>query len=208
MIDFYFVVSWLTFESCGWVSLNHCSCVSGAMCARSGERSVSQGSTDHNNILLLTYIWPVQRICKSPFMHKRDQIRNVICTRNKNGIQVTHFLSTEKRKNWHLEESTVNTVWTRIESVCTMLAVNQLFHLLLLKDLSFKCWKDLSIFLRGFVILLLTFKTMKMFIIRWTVSERYCKMISLRNVNLKRLLLKLLVGVGQSLTLDQVSDFE
>lgn len=118
---------------------------------------VSFSRKHRHNVLLLTYIWPVQRICKSLFTRKRDQIRNVICTRNKNGIQVTHSLSTEKHKNWHLEKSTVNTAWTRIKSVCTMLAINLLFHLLLLKNLTFKRWKELSIFLRDFVILLLTF---------------------------------------------------
>lgn len=69
-------------------------------------------------------------------MHKRDQISTAICTQNKNRIQDTHFLSTVKHKSWHLEKSTVNTVWTRIESICTMLAINQLFRLLLLKNLT------------------------------------------------------------------------
>jgi len=95
------------------MSLTHCSHVSGIVCVGSAEKSVIEGSIDHK-VFLFTYIWPIQRIYKSLFMHKRDQISNSICTQNKNGVQATRWLSTGKHKSWHSEKSAVNTVWTRI----------------------------------------------------------------------------------------------
>lgn len=67
------------------MNLNHVSDVSVTVCVRSAKKLVSQGSIDHN-VFLLTYIWSGQRICKSLFMHKRDQISTAICTQKKNGI--------------------------------------------------------------------------------------------------------------------------
>lgn len=129
------------------MNLNHSSHVSVTVCVRSAERSDSQGSVNHN-VFLLTYVWSVQRIYKSLFMHKRDQISTAICTQNKNGIQGTHCLCTVKHKNWHLVVPVVNTVWTRIESICTILAKNQSFHLLLLKNFTLE-YEKFILFSKG-----------------------------------------------------------